>query len=654
MHVRERKSGLWVEFENDVAVEIRLRGKVLGGIGRVRAHGRELRSAEVPILPLILTLEGYEVSSLELEDFRTERGELHLAFRPYLRPACRSPRHSAGADESWVVQRWGQPPDRDRGGRLELTLKEVNRVAGAVELSGFSYGYKFRSRKHTASCIHDRATWELNGRATGNTLIARSHGAPSVKAIRTKDDSFTTSQAGDAAGGRQFLPLFSEMQGFTFQYDRHGLLATAFEEPCRCFSLIQKNRGCHSIIHWHQLRSEDRGGICCLEFPALEVMHADLRARSDLDRLNHYEAVQGGIYGRYRDLAGLQPEPVPCTARLDCRTFSRVADLKATVEELAAAGWSEVALADLFGDEAAADASDSGNPAGIGLTPDVEARAKQVADLARGRGMHVGAVLDYALLEEAMLNRAPLGKRPRAARAEGEPSHSGRESAGAKSWSGPLSRLKRRLSLDALYVDWPPAAEGGNNQLHDALVETGFHRTLQDQGLRCMCSRSGVFGVSTMPVEYALLRGREVLFKDRVIPFPRAEVLEQGDEPVEAYFRGYANRVCYSVAYGRRGGGHPTGAEHWWGPAFAAINRAYRAVSEHMERPRLLADELGVLWTGPADGVSVLWAYAPFEWYVGELARVYDVMAGQAVGVEDGAFTPAGGGVYLVQDALEP
>ncbi len=68
MLLKKDQKGYRLSFENGLQLHVRLDGKDYGGVGDVRLRRRKLRSAELPILPLIGTPDGYEVSRLVLED----------------------------------------------------------------------------------------------------------------------------------------------------------------------------------------------------------------------------------------------------------------------------------------------------------------------------------------------------------------------------------------------------------------------------------------------------------------------------------------------------------------------------------------------------------------------------------------------------------
>jgi hypothetical protein len=533
--------------------------------------------------------------------------------------------HCLHGQGPWSIGPWGLKPLRDRGGRLWLRLREVNQLIGNLEFRGFSYGYKFRSRRYRINCIHDRATWELNGRATGNSLYMRGHHESPRRTIRGKSEEFTTARPEQSKPPLQFLPLFSELQGFTFQFNRRGVLITAFEKPLPCLSLIQKDRRRNYIIHWHQLYHPDGKESLCLDFPALEVMWTDAKASGEVERIGHYEAVRNELYARYREVLGIQSAQALPAGELASPAGSRLLEVEQGIDKLAQAGCAEVLLPWALDEIAADPASETASAAA--LTDGLEAgRLKRVVEMAHKRGMQAGALLDTSA--------APPGWR--------------------KALQAFLRRKKKEILLDSVYLagNSTPGAHP-TQRLSEEAETLSLCRALQSMGYRYGADGCGVLGISTQAEPYDLVRNNEFLYKNSVVPFPYKQVRATSDDPHAAYFRGYANRLCYSVRAGGTGEKKTT-LEDWWDEDFAAINRAFCAVHEHMYCLRPLGGDRGVLWHDAAKQVGVLWAYREFLWRTGEQARVYNVTDRKAVRLQERGFAARPLCVYLVQGAAEP
>ena len=653
MKVRDRRDHLQVEFDNGVSVEVRKAGRLYGGIGQVRCGRRDLRCPDLPILPVVHTEDGYRLAHLELDNVRQGRDELTISMRPYM-TLCGHMQERAGDGEPlWNVGPWTNGPVRDRGGALWLCLREVNYYFDGLELRGFSYGYRLRSRRHRASRIHDCSTWELGGRATGNTLVMRGHPQSPCKAFRNKSATFTTARVQDGVVAGQFLPLFTELQGFTFQFDRRGILVTAFEKPFPCLSLVQKDRGRNCLVHWHQLCGVPARKGTCLSFPSLEVMFADVRARGEAERLNQYEVLRQDIYERYAKACGLQEELASCAGGFVRGGCQSRADIERCLKTLARAECAEVMVTDLLA-PAEAGAQDKEAEGRAGPAPSAaqadRKRISDIASVARRYRMEVAGSLSPLLHRGA--ERGPLPP--------------GGSAAPVCSVCGDHARIasllddvRKKFSLDAVYLNGLPGAEDAPAARlcaecapHKQFAATlAFHRLGQQRGFRCAMGGGGPLGLTCWQIPYSAIRNRELLYRDSVMPFPYKEVVEVEKDTHLAYFRGYASRLCYWVGF--RGGQAAGGLEEWWDARYAAINKAYNAVHDHMAAPWLLDGESGVVWFGPEgeEDVNVLWAYREVAWEVGPEAAVYDVMAGRSLAIRGDEFTARPLRVYLVQGA---
>jgi len=658
MNIREHQDHFWVDFDNGVSVEVIRDGRSYGGIGRVKCGRRDLRCAELPIQSLIETVNGYRVRHLEVRDLKQGRDDLTLVLRPYMVVNGRTQERSADGEDRWNVGPWSPEPVRDRGGTAWLRLREVNHYVNGIELRGFSYAYSLRSRKYRSTRIHDRATWELDGRATGKTLLMRGHARTPCKKIASRKSSFTTALLRDGLDS-QFRPLFSDLQGFTFQFDRRAILVTAFERPFACVSLLHKEPALNYIIHWHQLCGALPRRGTCLDFPALEVMCAEVAAGDEAERMDQYDAVRRDVHERHRRALGLSPDRTVCALGIVSAECHRKGDIERGVNELARADCAEVMVEGLLHPRRArADAEEREGKRRdkllVRTTPAERKRIADVVDLARSRGMEVATGLSSLL---------PLpATQPGAVPTQGIGPICG-VCAGEGRFDGLLDEIRKKFSFDAIYLDGRtadtrlahgrPCSECTPEQHFRALV--AFHRSGQRHGYRCAMGGGGPLGLSASPLPYAAVRNREAMYRDTVMPFPAEQVAQLEEDPKAAYFRGYANRLCYWVCFGDRGSDGPA-VEPWWNGEYAAVNKAFNLVRDNMVIPRLLEQGRGVLWSGTAgeEDVSVLWAYSAFGWLVGAEASVYDVMAGRAVRVKDAAFDVEPLRVYLVQDALPP
>ena len=673
MRLTEHEKHHKVRFANGLSVEILKREGAFGGLGQVKLHRRKLRAAELPVLPLIRTPDGCHVTRLEFEHFDEGDESLAVTMRPFV---SRSPvTEWRGQDgEGWYnIGRWGGKEERDRGGAFQLRLKAVNRTVGGIDFVGFSYAYKFRSRKYRVYRIHDRATWEPGGRATGNSFWMCGPFNLPQKTIRSKADRFSTAVWTDGGGGArvfQFLPFFTALQAFTFQFNRQLLLVTVFEKPFHCRSLFEKPPKENYFIHWHQLCTDLAGS---LEFPALQVLCAEGEAGGDCHRANQYCAVRQDLQQGFREQLGLVPETAALSGQLVGAGSGPIREAERGLDALARAACQRVYVPGLLRDGAPADGSERA----------LEAAARRVTRLvehARRRGLEVAVPLGEALLPWVVRSCAPEG--PEDAAPASLTEDVWRDKAARSCLLDHMGRLRKRFAVDTLYDGspfcgmghefhrrWPRALGDGadthvrkgasrftenDSEISSLLAaRTAVVAALQRLGYSCLlCGAGGLIGlIDSSP--YAALKYAEFICRDQVLAFPYEEICEAGDEPLAAYFKGLANRLVYRVTCdlneSARGG-----LEGWWRADYAAINHAYKSVREHMRDSLLLSGARGVLWTGAAPDVRVLWSYRKFQWDVGEGAEVFDVMDHRCVAVQDGRLAISPWRVYLIQNAADP
>jgi hypothetical protein len=664
MRLREHEKSYRLRFANGISVEILKREGGFGGLGQVKLRRRKLRCDELPVMPLIRTPDGYEVSRLQLQGM--ERGEeaLTIELTPHVRWSGRMEWVCADGEDRWNVASWEQPAERDRGGLVRLSLRAVEREIGGIPFVGFSYAYKFRSRKYRIYRIHDRATWELGGWATANSFWMRHPFGHPQKTVQNKGDSFTTAWRGgehDDVQIQQFLPLFSVLQGFTFQFDRHTLLVTAFEKPFHCRSLFQKGAGENYIVHWHQLCGDLSG---CLEFPALQVLCAVGLGEGPAERADQYCAVREELHRQYADESGLMREAAVVSSQLEPAAERCLETLEHGVDELARAGCKRLYVPGLMVNLG------PGRDASAKARREARRRVEGFVEHAHNRGTEVAVSLADCCARWLVEEGLPDGDE------EAEPVPGGRELVARALRDGRagrlltdhLRRLKRSPGVDALFADglldrlanefgWAgdEAASGRDAppivSLHGARER--LVASLQKMGYRCPLAGAGGLAGPALRLDYEMLRGREFMFRDCVVEFPTADVLAADDELLEAYLRGYAHRLSYAALFeaGRSAGGR---LADWWEPELAAVNKAFQAVREHMECSRLLPGDRGVLWSGPDPDVRVLWCFRRFKWPAGPEAEVFDIMASEPVELQEGEFAPERLRVYLVQNAEGP
>ncbi|NLW50576.1 MAG: hypothetical protein GXY85_06985 [Candidatus Brocadiaceae bacterium] len=666
MELLEFEKGCRVRFRNGITVDILKKDGDYAGLGQVRWRRRKLRSAELPVLPLIRTADGFEVSRLQLREIRPGRDEsLTLDLIPFVHRHGRTEWTGADGEEVWNVGPWDQEASRDRGGALRVVLRAVQRTIGGIAFCGFSYSYKYTSRKHHACRIHDRASWELGARATGTSFWMAGPGDEPQRHFTALSDRYTTAWHG---GGRvrQFLPYFSVLQGFTFQFDDQSLLVTCFESPFHCLSLFQKDAGRNHIVHWHQLCG-DLGGA--LEFPAQQVLAADLPTTSPAERSDQYCAVREDLQRQAAVRLGVAPEPLMPGGSLNPADGFTLQTLQSGIDRLARAGCTRIYVVGLCRHFAPA-------------RPDERAgreacrQIRRIVDHAHQRGAQVAAsLLDCSepwLVAACMETDTDAPQPPRPL----SPGADGRElvSLALRGQDGGLlrehlRRVRAGLGIDALFGDGALAGYAGqfDRRVGQAASGAGAQGRVRSlfgartaliadiarMGFGCLQTAPGAVPGCLRSVPYETLKGREYMFRDSILEYPPDAASGRSVDPVEVYFRACAHRLGYALPCEPRSRRGSRRAD-WWHTGVAPINQACQALREHMERSRMLPEDRGVIWTGVDPDVRVLWCFEPFSCPVAEDADVFDVLASRRVSAGDGTFPAEALRVYMIQNVGGP
>lgn len=242
-------------LDNGLHLQLLQSGERFLGIGEVHHGEVALRNGRRPWFAAIRTPGGVEVTDFKLESTAESAEGARLHF------SCRT---LAGGPMDWMVHEvrprwntadWAESPQPAPDMKLELTLRPVTRVIGRRVFTGFSYAYDYRSASHPIYKLLDRGTWEPGGRAVGNEFWMRNCFVPS-RVLFTSPAQFHSTEwylpDCQNPSALQFLPLQTELQGFTFTTSPAGALVTWAPRVTHLRSLFEKKRGVDEIEHWHE------------------------------------------------------------------------------------------------------------------------------------------------------------------------------------------------------------------------------------------------------------------------------------------------------------------------------------------------------------------------------------------------------------------
>ena len=279
------------------------------GLGEIRTDGVPLRSGRLPMgieirSPDGVTLEAWRAVSCEARD-----GGYDIRLVPRRRSGGQMEWMLHTVRQRYVVSDWTQESHPADDTVLTLELRPASRTLDGRNGSGFTYRWRYRSESLAIYKLLDRGSWEPGGSASGCELWNRSAFVPSIARLGGRDDRYSTEwylpgiQNPDIF---QFVPLQTEMSGFTFTAGAGGVLATWADEVTHIRTLLEKPRGQDECLHLHEHCSDlgrelTTSPMTVLWFP---------RVAGRVDLANLHEAIRADLWPRLHAQVGMRPEHV--------------------------------------------------------------------------------------------------------------------------------------------------------------------------------------------------------------------------------------------------------------------------------------------------------------------------------------------------------
>jgi hypothetical protein len=698
LRFRRTADRIHIMAENGIEVDFLLAGKSLKGMAGVSLRGKLLRNATECVWPEMATPYGAEVCRFELQDVWTEAGAIVISTRPYYRVMHRMEWTEHAMHPLTNTTSWSKEPSSPEGSRFDWILREVNETYDGVPYAGFSYAFRYAGPEHPIYQIEDKATWELGGDIVGNGFIMRGGGEPHVRFARN-----TTYYSGwDLPGIAnphvfQHKPLYTQMQGFTFQYDANHVLLTVHDHPSHVRSLFQRQAGQAMLLHFNQY---------CFDLaeqhttPARKIMIGARKDQSETTLANHYLRVRDSLQDQHRKYYGLKYDKARPVSHMEARGLAQMEKFKPVLDQLKKWGinrafimpiWRspdtdinprfekdrdrfgifgnlccplELEIADCYGGwEGLRSVTRHASSLNMetftwhashfsSITPLID----KIPDLfcrdvnGQFNRNNYGHVL-WAVNQRSPRYQEYLMAAYRKAKDCG--------------LHGIFHDSHFNLATDTInflhidyYQEGKPVPPGGFHFPSDvqgqdqilSMHDTALHlqsRLQNECGFFYYVESEGALGTAWSSPDYADVRGNEYIYSNLDSGFDEPGCAKSGDDVVMAYFRALSARLTYQVGIEPNLFPDPQSIARWWKPeAMAPLNMAFARVEDHMDEMWLLEQDNGVVWKGP--GSEVLFAYRNFAYPTHGAAEVLDAITNKRHKAE-GTLAAKPMGIYLLK-----
>lgn len=683
-------------------IEFLLDGGRLRGIGNVAFRGKRLRLDEECICPEIATPDGFEVDHYEFLGVE-ERGEAVVVMtRPWFRVGHRMEWAEHALHLRVNTSSWSRSLFSPDGAVFEWIVSVERETLDGVDYLGFSYGFRYRCLGYPIYQIEDKATWELGGDAQGNIFIMRG-AADNPPVVRLERETYYFS-GWDLPGIAnphifQHLPLYTQLQGFTFQYDEEDVLVTVHERPSHVRSLFLKEKGDRKLLHFNQFCFDLTDDVTT---PARKILIGGRRDRTETGILNHFlrvrEKIQEGIRAYYE----LRYDPPRPSAHVETWRIADVSRFAPIFRQLADWGikraflmplWRsnetdvvprfqadrerfgilgnmccplELEIADCYGGwEGLAKILAPAVELGIevytwfgshfsSLTPLLTKIPDLFARDVSGQynRNNYGHVL-FAVNQNSPAYQEYLLDRFRKAKECGlrgvfRDSHFNMASDTINYLHYPYEEEREGATMDRIgFLECEAIQEKpAILSMHD--TEMAIQRRFQHElDFLYYVESAGPIGTPMCGTDYRQVRGWEFIWSDMETGLNLEMVERFGDDVDFVYFKGLSVRLFYQINIEVNQFPAPGSVDAWWRPeTMVPMVKGYMKVEPYLREMHLLEDGRGILWRG--GDAEVIFAWKDFTHVVSGPVLVEETIGGEAREA-DGEIELHKMGIYLIR-----
>ncbi len=662
--VVKNSNSISVQLSQEIRLEFLRRGDQLVGLQKVIANGIPLRNQQECIFPEIGTPDGWEIDHYEYCGWIVEGDSVIIKTKPYFRVAHRMEWSEHALHLRINTASWSTGAKTVEGAYFNWLLRPCTHTIGRRTYYGFSYGFEYSCDGYRIYQIEDKATWELGGDIQSNTFVMRgSCEHPVFDFSKAKKDTYYSGWNMMGIANPyifQHHPLYTQLQGFTFQYDKDRILVTRHVYPSHVRSFYQRSANSPMLLHFNQFCFDLTDKV---KTPAREILVCECGEESFESRMNHFLRLREEIQTQYRNYYGVSLDKARPDAHVETWSIANMEQFPKILKQLRQwhfprsfimALWrsNETEVVPRFKE----DKENFGFMGNMCCPLDLEIASCYGGDEGMAKAFSCTKDLDmetYMWFGSHFSSVTDLGKKIPDLFSRDVSGQNQRNNYGHVLWAVNQNSkqyreylLQRFLKLrecgitgvfrdshcnmasdtiNYLHSDYESEREGttmdqrGNLDMnglaaHDQVksmhdTELSIQKSFQDHGLLYYVESMGIFGTPMCGTDYNDVIGSEFIYQDVSTGMNSERVLEHGITPYEAYFRAMAARMFFQLHVEVNSFPAAECFDEWWdADLFTPLLKAYAEVEPYLGVMWLLPDDLGIMWEDEA-GHRVVFAY---------------------------------------------
>jgi len=669
-----------IKLDNDVRIDfITQPGRV--GIGEVFIGDRLLRNGAELIQPQFATMEGMELDRLEYMDHDEKDGVYTIRTIPFFRVAHRMEWAEHGSHLRVSTNSWSNGAYQPEGAIIKWTIKASSDILYDVEYKGFSYSFTYMVPDYPIYQIQDKATWELDGEASGHTFIMRgAWGKPVIKL--DNDTEFNTYRYYEAIANPyifQHVPLYSQLQGFTFQYKNDAILVTSHEKPSHVRSYYEKRSSSPLLLHFNQF---------CFDMtenhttPARKILYTELGACTDETTINnHFLRVRDVLQARIREYYDLKNDLTRPTCALETWEIAKIENFGPAFDRINEWGLKRCMLMPLWRSNETdivprfnEDKERFGILGNMCCPIELEIAdcyggwdgMKQVMERAVEHGIET-----YMWFGSHFSSSSNLADRIKGLFAHDVNGQNNRNNYGHVLWAvdqnntefeeylinayrklgeygmkGIFRDSHFNMASDTITYNRNPDGTGNARSMHDteARIQSRFQNELD---MLYYVESDGVTGTPRVGTDYDHVRGMEWIYSNVNTGMELDKLEKYGDDPLWVYFKSMSCRLIYHVWIEINEFPAKSSILPWWNEeTFPPYVRAYFEAEPYMDQMWLLENENGILWS--CNEGRVVFAWENFDFMIDPEESVYEPLTGKNINPSNSMYKMEKMGIYIL------